>query len=194
MTIAKIIASLCLLGSACVANAASILLTPGSNITDVRAGDLVTFDIVMDFSTDTVGLGIDTTLGGAFNVVFDPNALEFEFLFNAEIGDPLFGRDPDILPGLLESWGFADFDGLTGPSHVGRVVFSVLPAAPASTFVALEMANGLGGPFVSAIDFITIVPVEFNSLEVTVIPVPAAAWFMLSGIGALLVFRRDAKK
>ena len=181
--------TLCIMAGA---NAASISLVATSPTAGLLPGDIVSFDVVMDFTTDDNGLGSDITLGGGFDIVFDESFLQFEGLSNAGLGDPAFGRDPDVLPGLLESWGFADFNGLTGPALVGSVQFSVLATGPASSFVSTAPTNGIAGPFVSAVDFISILNVDYNSIEVTRIPVPAAVWFMLSGLVALFGMRRAA--
>lgn len=172
------------------ANAASIFLVPTSPTQNVGPGDFVTFDVVMDFSTDTNGLGSDITLGGGFDITWDPSILQFEGLVNAGLGDPSFGRDPDILPGLLESWGFAEFNGLTGPALVGSVEFSVLPGPAGSTFVSTGPTSGIAGPFVSGVDFVTILTVDFNSVEVSRVPIPAAAWLFASGVAMLAGLRR----
>lgn len=182
---------LVLFGLATVANAASISLAPTSSVVDTVPGDLVSFDVFMDFTTDNNGLGSDITLGGGFDIVYDSSVLAFVSLSNAELGDPAFGRDPDILDGLLESWGFADFNGLTGPALVGSVQFEVLAALVGdSTLVSTTATNGISGPFVSAVDFITILQVDYNEVEVNAIPVPGAVWLFGSGLGLLGWLRR----
>lgn len=168
-----------------VASAASILLVPTSPIINVRASDLVTFDVVMDFSGDTNGLGSDITLGGGFDIIFDSSQLQFQSLTNANIGD-FANRDPDIFDGLLESWSFASFDGLTGPALVGSVDFFVLASGvPGSSIVSTGPTSGVGGPFVSGVDFVTILNVDYNSIRVTSVPEPASALFILIGLGIL---------
>lgn len=188
--ISVVVATLIMLGFAASVHAASVFLVPDSSTVGLVAGDLVSFDIIMDFSTNNNGLGSDATLGGGFDIIFDPTFLAFDSLVNAGLGDPAFGRDPDILPGLLESWGFADFNGLTGPAFVGSVTFEVLAGFAGSTFVSTGPTSGIAGPFVSAVDFITILDVDFNSVEVSAIPIPAAVWFLLSGIAVLFGIRR----
>ena len=108
------------------AEAGRVSLVPTTPTSDLMAGETVSFDVMMDFTTDDSGLGSDATLGGGFDIDFDPTALRFDGLADAGLGDPGFGRDPDILSGLLESWGFASFNGLTGPALVGSVSFIVL--------------------------------------------------------------------
>jgi len=186
----KILAAAVLMCLMSGAQAASILLVATSNIVDVGVGDLVTFDVWMDFSTNDNGLGSDITLGGGFDIIFNPFALQFQSFTNESIGDPNFGRDPDIFAGLLESWGFGDFAGLTGPALVGTVQFSLLATAPASTFVSTGPTSGIAGPFVSGVDFFTILNVDYSSIEVTPVPLPAAAWLFLTAIGSAFGAKR----
>ena len=178
------------------ANAASISLVPTGPTTSILPGDLVQFDVVMDFTTDDNGLGSDITLGGGFDVTFDNSLLSFVSLTNSCIGDVAFCRDPDVLPGRLESWGFADFNGVTGPAQVGSVQFLV--SGLGSSLVSTAATSGIAGPFVSGVDFVTILNVDYNSVAVStrttpVIPLPAAVWFLLSGLGAIFGVRRLAK-
>jgi len=181
----KIFGALILMGLLSSANAASISLVPTSAVDGVSAGDIVSFDVVADFSDVP-------TLGGGFDIVFDSSALAFSSLTNNQVGDPAFGRDPDILDGLLESWAFANFNPLSGILAVGSVSFEVLGGFT-STTVGTSATNGIGGPFVDGNDFISIIPVEYSSVTVTSqIPVPAAVGFLLSGLGALFGFGRRA--
>ncbi len=147
--------------------AASISLIATSNTSDTQPGDIVSLDVVMDFTTNNSGLGSDITLGGGFDIAFDSTALRFVGLSSANLGDPGFGRDPDLLDGLLESWGFADFNGLTGPALVGSVRFEVLSTMGPNTIVATQATAGIAGPFVSGVDFITILDVDYDMVEIT---------------------------
>ncbi|MEM9270258.1 MAG: VPLPA-CTERM sorting domain-containing protein [Pseudomonadota bacterium] len=52
---------------------------------------------------------------------------------------------------------------------------------------------GIAGPWVSAADFVTELDPTYGSATVNaVVPVPAAVWFMLSGLAALFGIRRQA--
>lgn len=172
----KISAAIMLISLVSSVNAASVSLVPTSNVNNVLANDIVAFDIIMDF-TDI------PTLGGGFDVAFDSAFLQFESYTSAGLGDPDFGRDPDIMAGLLESAAFGDFNGLSGPALVGSVNFSVLPAlGDGLTSIMTQATNGIGGPFVSAIDFVSIIPVTYNRVDITGVPVPAALWLFGSAL------------
>lgn len=188
----QLLAVVLVTGFATAASAASITLAPTTPTTGLAISDTVSFDVIMDFTTDTNGLGSDITLGGGFDINYDPSRLSFASLSNACPGDVSFCRDPDDLPGLLESWGFADFNGLTGPALVGSVQFDVIGLG--SSLVSTGATSGIAGGFVSGVDFVTLLNVDFNSVEVStraqVIPLPAAGLLLLAGLGALFGLRR----
>ncbi|MFK7888142.1 MAG: hypothetical protein AB8G16_14880 [Gammaproteobacteria bacterium] len=169
------------------AHAASISLVPTSATTALSAGDIVDFDVVMDFSTNDSGLGSDITLGGGFDLLWDPAAMTFHGLTLSGIDENDFAPgDPDIFPGLAFNWSFGVFGGISGPALVGTISFEVLAGAPATSMISGRGTDGIGGPFVSALDFVTLLDVNYNAVEITTVPVPAALWFMLGGLGALL--------
>ena len=176
------------------ANAAFINLVPPTPVSDVNTGDLLSFDVVMDFSDYPNG-----TLGGGFDIFFDSLALQFVSLVNNMVGDPGFGRDPDILDGLLESWGVGDFNGIFGINVLGSVVFEVLPTMGASTFLGTQATNGVAGPWVDGADFISLIDVEYGEVEVTredvVVPVPEPRILALFTLGlAGIAISRNRKK
>jgi hypothetical protein len=180
----KVLGALTLLSMGAVANAASVSLIPLTDTQNVGIGDVVTMQIDIDFSAE------GGTLGGGFDLTFDESQLGLlGFTPTVILGDPAFGRPPDYVPGsgLLESWGVGDFAGLT-TGTVGEVSFEVLAGAT-SSLVSLGPTAGIAGPWVSAVDFITIIDPVYNEVAV-VVPVPAAVWFMLSGLGALVGFGR----
>ncbi len=181
----KTLGALVLMSLVAGANAASISLMPTSNTMNLSAGDVVTFDIVMDFSGEP-------TIGGSFDVAFDSSALRFDSFFREpSIGIPEFSRDPDILDGLLENWMVGSFNGLLPVATLGNVAFSVLPTMGTMTNIALQDTNSATGfPWQDGFD--TVYAVNYNSVELSRIPVPAAVWFMLSALGALFRFRPKA--
>ncbi len=176
------------------ANAAFINLVPTTPVTDVNTGDLVSFDVVMDFTDYTNG-----TLGGGFDIFFDSLSLQFVSLVNNMVGDPGFGRDPDILDGLLESWGVGDFNGIFGFNVLGSVVFQVLDTMGASTVLGTQATNGIAGPWVDGTTFVDLIPVDYGVVEVTradeVVPVPEPGVLALLclGLAGIAIFRRRTK-
>ena len=184
----KIVGALFLMGAVANANALGVSLVATSNTTDVAVGDFINLDIVMDFAAEP-------TLGGGFNISYDDSSLALAGFNNNNIGT-FSNRDPDLLPGLLQAWAFADFGGLGGPLLVGSVSFEVIAAADSMINIT-EDVGGTGGAFTSAVTFAPYAPgsLDFQGVAVTAasqIPVPAAVWFMLSGLGALFGFGRKA--
>ncbi len=176
------------------ANAASISLIytgdrPISDgFIDAPPGTILTFEVLMDF-TDL------PTFGGGFDVIFDSDRAQFDSLVNFDIGNPEFSRDPDIMDGLLESWGFASFSTIAGPAIVGTLTFTVLPdVLTGPGFIALGPTSGPGGPFICNLgDCISYIDVEYNSIEFGVVPLPASAWLLASGLLAFFRLARSGR-
>lgn len=191
----SLIAALVVLLSPLASNAASISLNPGL-VDGVSNGDVISFDIVMDFSDNP-------TLGGGFDIVFDSSALQFESFFrDPAIGDPSFSRDPDILDGLLESWAVGSFTGLPNVATLGSVQFSVLSTMGASTFVATRDTTGIGGPWISSITFVDIIPVDYFGAEVrrgagpgpAPVPEPGTLTLLSLGLAGIAFAKRGTKR
>lgn len=188
MTIKKVIGAAALMGMMASANAASLSLvytgdadTAADGAILVQSGDSVTFDLIMDFSDDP-------TIGGGFDINFDSAGLMFESYVGAGLGDADFGRDPDVEDGRLFSGAFGSFNVLTGPELVATITFTAM-GAPGDYNVSPSGTTGPGGPFIDGTFINTITP-DFNGADVRIVPVPAAVWFMLSGLGALVGFGR----
>ncbi len=184
----KSIGSVLLLCLASTSHAASIDIVPTSPIDGVLPGDIVSFDIVLDFSEEP-------TLGGGLDVTFDEDFLALvSFTDTVILGDPAFGRAPDYIPGSgrLESWGVGDFNGISG-GLMGQVSFELIAIPYAGTTIALVPYSGFGVSWLSAVDFVTILDPTYGSVTIGApIPVPAALWFMLSGLGAMFSLRYSA--
>lgn len=174
------------------ARAASVSLLPTSAVSGLNPGDLVTFDVFIDFSD------VGGALGGGFDVTWDPAALGFVDLTSAGLGDPGLGRDPDVLDGLLESWAVADFFSGIFSGLVGSLRFEVLPGMGLTSFIALAPTGGIGGPWVSNVDFVTLLQPEYNAVELTrapaVIPLPPALWLFATSLAAIAGFLRKRNK
>ncbi len=182
--ILKLASAMVLMGALGTANAASISLTPSS--VDAAAGDIISMDVIMDFS-DVV------TIGGGFDISFDTSVLSFVSWDANPVGDPGFARLPDVLDGLLSGIAVGDFNaGITGIQNLGTVTFEVVAGATRGINTVMPGdTSSVAGPFV---DFNTfqVVPVTYNGAQVNVgaVPVPAAVWLMFGGLGALFGFGR----
>ncbi|MEO1575670.1 MAG: VPLPA-CTERM sorting domain-containing protein [Pseudomonadota bacterium] len=148
-------------------------------------GDLLTFDLIMDFS----GPG-EITLGGGFDIVWDTAGFEFVEYVSAGLGEASFGRDPEVQDGRLFSGAFGAFAGLTGPDLVATLTFRVM-GPPGVYEINPTATDGIGGPFISALDFLTVLEPEYNGIRI--VPIPAAVWLFGSGLLALVGMRRRAQ-
>lgn len=179
-------AALALIASAGIANAApSMTLTPGSG--SYVVGDLVTLTLTMDFSGPD-----EMTLGGGTDIMWDTAFLALSSWDPIAYGDPGFSNPGTISGGLIDGFAFGDFNGLTGPAEVATATFELL-AAGATSITMDDDADGITGPFVNALTFqpqdVTFIGADLD-ISGAAIPLPAAAWLLLGGMGTLLGFRR----
>ena len=196
MSIKKIIGATALMGMMATASASSVsLVYTGDNMIDAdgailsEVADTLTFDLIIDFS-DVVPVpgGLGGTIGGGFDVNFDTAGVEFGEYNSAGLGDPFFGRDPVVEDGRLFNGAIGDFGGLmTGT--IASISFTVIGTA-GDYLIAPSGTDGDSGVFISGNDFISPLAVDYFGQTVRVVPVPAAVWFMLSGLGALIGFGR----
>ncbi len=195
MKIRQYLAVIVLLGTALCTHAASLsLLYAGDNALDqdgaviATTGDVLLFELRMDFSgTQIVGSvpRLETTIGGGYDIAFDEDGFSDVEFTSAELGVPNLYAVPELLPGLLEGGAFGDFNGLSGPATVGWISFTVIGSEGDFDITPLERPTLDQGFFISAITFIDILDVDYNGVTVRVVPLPAAVWFMLSGLIAL---------
>jgi len=173
-----------LLNSASAVHAASISFS-NTSVT-AGLGDLITFDVLMDFTGDS-------TLGGGTDIFYDASILSyqsFDFSTTTLALDSDFSRSPDVLFNELEGLAFGNFNGLSGPGVVGTLTFQVVALGDATLSMA-ETDNALaGGGFISATTYDSQV-VSFGTASVSAVPVPAAIWLFGSGlIGLIGVVKR----
>jgi len=171
------------------AQAVSIWLTPASQT--VQLGDPVALDVNMDFSADP-------TVGGGFDVFFDHNMLSFSsFAIDTTLVlDPVFTNvTPDVsTTDQLAGFSFGNFGGLSGPAKVGTLTFQAL--APGLTNLSLADNVAPYGPFYSAVTSLQqTVDYTGASVDIAAVPLPPAAWLMLSVLGMFgVVSRRRVDK
>jgi hypothetical protein len=158
----------------------------------VTAGSQATFELFMDFSGDpTLGGGVDVVFGNFTN----GNQLSFASYKPTALGDPALINVPTVSTtgDRLEGITFGDVtNGVSGPALVGTLVFNTLVAGNYSLSL---VDSGLAGGFFSTSGAPQTPVYTPASLTVTAVPVPAAIWLMLSGLGGLsgMVFRQKAK-
>ncbi|MFK8014667.1 MAG: VPLPA-CTERM sorting domain-containing protein, partial [Gammaproteobacteria bacterium] len=185
----RVICAMALTGLIASAQAASVsvVYTGSNDVGDDGAvmgvpGEVLTFDLVMDFS-DRI------TLGGGFDVTWNSGGLTFVEYASAGLGDPNFGRDPVLQNGRLFNGAVGNFNGLT-VGTIATISFTIV-GTPGLFLIRPSGTDGDSGPWIDGVTFVdTIIP-DYNSAAVRVIPVPAAVWFLLSGLAALFGFRRS---
>lgn len=201
MTIRKMIGAAALMGVMASANAASISLvyTGGASLgtdTDGAAlaavGDVLSFDIVADFTDQP-------TIGGGWDIAFNSDAFAYgEYTLDPTglgpgVLDPGFSSAPCTTttcedPGVLLSAAFGNFNGY----GLDAVVASITFTAVAEGDINFVLSDNIlpAGSFIDAATFAEIAVDYSNQATARVVPVPAAVWFMLSGLGALVGFGR----
>lgn len=176
------LAALAMALTSAAANSTSISLSP--TLQNVALGDTVSLQLSMDFTDDA-------TLGGGIDLFYDDAVLQFvSFTFDAGLGDDAeLQRQPDVLTGELDALAFGSFAGLSGPSLVGTLLFNTLTGGTVN--FTLAQNDTVAGGFYSANSF-EAQNVTFNgaAVNVSAVPLPAAGWLLLSGLGLLAGLRR----
>jgi hypothetical protein len=173
------------------ANAVSVYLTPDSQ--NVNLGDQVSVELWWDFTGDaTLGGGTDFNWDASglslVSIVFDDNP-DFDPGFTRCDNEECSG------PGFIDGLATGNFDGLAdpGPILVATITFDTLAAG--NFLMDISEDDGIAGPFVSANNFGLYPDLTFGDATINVVgggevPVPAAIWLMIGGLGSLVRYRR----
>lgn len=179
---------LCLMATPAHAGSVSLVYEGDNEVTAegvvlATTGDSLTFAIVADFRDQP-------TLGGGFDVVFDPVVLAFDHIFWFDFwckwhcdGGP--GADD----GFLESLSFASFSPIYGPVTVATMTFVYTGGIGTGGLIELGPTNGIGGPFVSAVDYVSLLDVDFVGAEVAYIPLPGAFALLVTALPMMAALR-----
>lgn len=142
--------------------------------------------------------------GGGLDLVYDSSALEFVSFTQAELAsDAQAAASPVGLfakPGLYQGFGvgtFEFFNGMTSAGDMGTFVFNLVSSPSLNTPCGelLCLVPNAINPFVS-LDGVEVSDLLLDngiSAAAIFIPVPAAVWLMLSGLGALFGLARKTR-
>ena len=173
-----------------------MLAATASHAGTVSFGEtLINADLNGTFSVDLrIDFTGDATLGGGLDIFFDSSALNFSsFDFGvAPSLDPSFNRLPNLvlnadpLQSKLEGLAFGSFAGITGPEVIGTLTFQATAVGSSALSLAVTTDPSKGGEFISSSTF-SLQVVDFGSaaIQVSAVPVPAAAWLFGGGLIAL---------
>lgn len=181
--------------------ASSVLLVPVTPVMG-HVGDIVSLDIVIDFSDQENGAA-----GGSFDIIYDGEALGFVSVTAVDVCNggcvyfippgPMFIDETGSYVGTSGLFNWAQLGLLEGglaadgPYVVGNVEFEILPQLVPGSSAAIEIGyfDGFVDSWVAG-DFVTIVEPTFNQILVTRVPLPAAAWLMLGALVSLFAAGR----
>jgi hypothetical protein len=170
------------------------------------AGTTISIDIWIDFRPEY-------TTGGGFDVTYEDAAVDsisfaFDSGFDADTAGRTTGTDDGM--GLLDGIGFAAFNSLGGEDndpqnpggdseYPGFQLMGTLTVALSAAFTGMtdflfieSTSTDFPSNFVGGDDFSSDIDVNFfgSTIAVAPVPLPAAAWMMLSGLGVLFGFGR----
>lgn len=188
-TLTKTLAALTMWAIAGTASAVSI--TPDASGAVLDVGQEITVTIIGDFQDDP-------TLGGGLDIDWDTSVLSLLSFTPIDWGnDAGFFNPGTVSDGSVDGFAAGNFNGVAGPVDMAVLVF--VAVGEGQSLHLSDDSDGLAGPFVSAGSF-AIQDVDFGanndaghiSVAASAVPVPAALWLMIAGLGSLLGFRRKA--
>ena len=175
----KFAAAVVALGALGSAHAASVSISP--DFTVAAVGDTVSFNISGDFSdADALlaGGSIDVNYGAGLAFLDASVIGAWDQDFSFAVGDNTDGTASYVFGT------FTGVDGAAGPVDLLQISFTVL----GNSTITLATSGEPGASGWLTFNGTPIDP-DYGTAEV-VVPLPAAVWFMLSGLGALIGFGR----
>lgn len=166
-------------------------------------------DLFLDNGQVTVSVIYDFTefpmFGGGLDLTYDTFNLEFVSFeqgpFAADVQAPASPEGALVAPGLYEGFGigtFEFFNGINSAGTIGTFTFNVINVprlAPTPCGQTLCLSENGINPFVNLAGESVgseLLMTGTPGVPLVFLPVPAAVWLMLSGVGALIGFGRKS--
>jgi len=169
--------------------AASVYLTPASQIVPYVENGMTSVELWMDFSGEpTIGGGIDLNFQGQISMgVFTPTS------YFTSTADPDFtGHGTEYADNDYEIH-FGNFAGLSGVNKLGDISVNLLGAGSGTIELAI---NNWYGAFYGT-DFleqdVALLPEGGAVITASAVPAPAGVWLLLTGLAGLAT-RRYARR
>lgn len=179
MSVKKFVAAAILVTASTATQANSVYLDPASQ--NVALGDgTASLDLWMDFTTGTIGGGVNLILDGPISLSsFTPSPW-----FTTEPDASFSGHGTDKADaGTNFGIYIGDFSPLSGTNLLGTVTVGL--DGPGTGTIGMSLNNTWGGGafFTASADTIP-VTLSGASLEIAAVPIPAAIWLLGTGLVA----------
>lgn len=172
--------------STSIAHAQSVAFVPDS--LNVLPGTSFSLDIVGDDFADPIlgggfNLGFDPLVIQVSSVTFDTGTWEFDSGIDSTLSDPVASANSS---GQLDGGFFGSFNAHSGGFPIATIgLQTVGRPGDAATVVMTEYEGNPFASFPSGTLLFPGAPSTLDTAQIDVVPLPAAAWMMLGGLGVL---------